>query len=431
MSNAIMAKSAVRGPSTSKRPLSAGRPAKLSFIPDILEQHVEELGFLWGQRQSALRSADYGFGAFLELEARISAHVHGIRVVGERGLAWIEPGLAADDPLEAFASGFALTHLRSATLLERAVDAFESADGPRRDGLRHALRHGPAACALDRLELLARHGAAPLAAAAAEVCAFHGRADLPADRLHAFLLSDDALVRAAGWRLVAYRIAHVEPRVYAAGVDDEDPAVRRAAMHAAAWCGQAGLLPWLRTLAQSPSADTLDALHLLAVLGNADDALLLDRIAGERMVGPAGFELLGALGDPRAIGTILKALEDEDPAIAAAAGRAFARMTGVDVTSGRTATIRSAGGVADEIDAEFQEDVALPDAEHAYALWRSRGALASATRIAQGFDLGRQLTRDTFGALDMASRWDVCLRGRFHGAWSGSPLWLETFPQPR
>jgi len=29
----------------------------------------------------------------------------------------------------------------------------------------------------------------------------------------------------------------------------------------------------------------------------------------------------------------------------------------------------------------------------------------------------------------MESRWEVCLRARFSGTWSGSPLRLERFPQ--
>ena len=41
---------------------------KLRYLPDILEEHVEELAFLWGQRRTAIRSPIYTRRALLQLE---------------------------------------------------------------------------------------------------------------------------------------------------------------------------------------------------------------------------------------------------------------------------------------------------------------------------------------------------------------------------
>src|SRR5437879_3769442 len=54
----------------------------LTYIPDILEEHLEELGFLWGLRRTALRSPLYSPRAFTYLEERIVGHLDGILADG-------------------------------------------------------------------------------------------------------------------------------------------------------------------------------------------------------------------------------------------------------------------------------------------------------------------------------------------------------------
>ena len=48
-------------------------PAPIAtFIPDILEEHVEELAFLWEQRQAAVRDPRYTMRELTQLEQRIT-----------------------------------------------------------------------------------------------------------------------------------------------------------------------------------------------------------------------------------------------------------------------------------------------------------------------------------------------------------------------
>jgi len=75
--------------------------------------------------------------------------------------------------------------------------------------------------------------------------------------------------------------------------------------------------------------------------------------------------------------------------------------------------------------------VTLPDPELARRLWERVQPWARAGRLCRGLDVSTPLTREAFAALDMESRWEVCMRARFSGAWSGSPLQLERFPQGR
>ena len=91
---------------------------------------------------------------------------------------------------------------------------------------------------------------------------------------------------------------------------------------------------------------------------------------------------------------------------------------------------RPNSGEPDEFEAEFQEEVTLPDPEIAQRHWKLvKPVFQQACRLRRGFDVGGALTPEVFGALDMESRWEILLRARFQGKWSGSPLRLERFPQ--
>ncbi len=57
-------------------------PASL-VIPHIIEQHVEEAGFLWGQRSNAVNEPHYDLNDLIKLDDRVAAHLDGIVVAGE------------------------------------------------------------------------------------------------------------------------------------------------------------------------------------------------------------------------------------------------------------------------------------------------------------------------------------------------------------
>ena len=73
-------------------------------MPDILEEHLEELAFLWGQRQAALRHPEHTLRSFSGLEERIEAHLHGLLAVGDQANPLLEEKLTCDDELVVFAA---------------------------------------------------------------------------------------------------------------------------------------------------------------------------------------------------------------------------------------------------------------------------------------------------------------------------------------
>lgn len=405
-------------------------PAPRSFLPDIFEQHLEAIGFLWGRRRSALRSPDYTLAEFCDLEDRITAHLHGVLAAGDLALPILEDRLSEDDPLLVFAAAHALLHHESEATVARLLDAFAQSADARLAGLREAFCHGPARALLPQIEQLYHAAATPVATAAAEVLAFHSALRATPQDTERLLRDEDPRVRQRGWLLIGYLGARVEPKTYAAAMRDRDAAVRRTALHAGAWCGEPGILPACRKLATDAPAESLDALELLAILGGPEDLPRFRALGDTRELGPLRFRPLGTFGQPALMDTVLDGIADPDPATAVAAGAAFAKMTGQGVDSDRRAKLPPEGGGApDELEAEFQEEVTLPDPELARRMWERVPPWARAGRLCRGLDVSAQLTPEAFAALDMESRWEVCLRARYSGAWSGTPLRLERFPQ--
>ncbi|HEU4628426.1 MAG TPA: hypothetical protein VFS08_01735 [Gemmatimonadaceae bacterium] len=403
---------------------------KLTHLPDVLEEHFEELQFLWGRRPAALRSPAHTARTLAELDERIAARLQGLLAQGEHTLPLLEAGLAGDDPMAVFAAAFTLLHLGGEPALGRVREALAGAEGPRLEALRQAVCAGPAGALLPSLEALVRMAAPPVAVAAAEAVAVQAGVAPEAARLERFLHDDDPAVRTGAWRIVANVAPPLEARTYAAGLRDEPP-VRRAAIDAAMWTGQPGIVDVARRAAEAPAPENLDLLHVLAVLGGPAELPRIAAVARATALGPARFALLGAYGHPALVDLLLTELLNPDPVVAAAAGAAFTRMTGADIDSGQRATAPPPDGVEpDAFEAEFAEEVALPDPERARRHWAAVcEGLAQASRICAGHDLARPLDAEAAARLDLESRWEMYLRARFAGAWRGSPRDLEHFPQ--
>ena len=402
----------------------------LAFIPDIAEEHFEELQFLWSQRRNALHSAAYTMLEIGRLEERIEAHVQGLLVLGEHLPEFVALGLASSDSMPAFAAAYALLRLGSETALERVRTALLQAEGNRLEGIREALAHGPAQPLIPLLQSLFISAAPPLAVAAGEALAFHRALQLSPEQLLPLLRDEAPAVRRGAWRIAAYGGMALQPALYDIALRDGDPGVKAAALTAAAWNGYGGWLTYCRALADTPEPDGVPAIAMLAAVLPPQEYKAVTALAALPAFGPERHQIAAAFGHPVMIDFLLAEMESADPATAAGAGAAFSRMLGIAVESGRRATLPPADGKqVDEFEAEFLDEVPLPDVTHAREHWeRVRPRLAHATRVAHGVDVSGGINRETFGLLDMASRRELCLRARLTSGWSGTPLILEQFP---
>jgi uncharacterized protein (TIGR02270 family) len=406
-------------------------PTTATFITDLLDHHLDELGFLWARWRGSLRDPDYTLKAVDELEERINGHVDGVRVPGEQAYPRLIELLEGEDADLVFAAALSLLHTGSPELVARALERLDVAEEDLYAALCTALAYGPLPPdRLDRVRALLSAQPTLRAIAAAEVLAFHGALQLTGDQLRYFVEDEDAEARIAGWRLAALAGARLPPQSYSAALRDEDPGVTAAALEAGAWSGEPGTLAALRHLAESPSPERVEALRLLGVLGGPEDLPRVQTLMGSPELGPGRFRIAAAYGHPALMQLILDALEDPDAATAAAAGEAFMKMTGVDIESDtRVALPPADGSEPDEFEEEFLDEVTLPDAASGRKRWSElEPGLSAAARIARGVALspdGGDMD------LDMESRWDMALRSRSSGARPGSALDLERFPQAR
>ena len=229
------------------------------------------------------------------------------------------------------------------------------------------------------------------------------------------------------------QIAIDSPRPYQAALEDEDPDVRREALQAAAWTGQTWLLQYCRTVSADPAPEHWDAIYLLAVLGKPSDLERIHSAAKSEPLGPQRFAILGAFGHPRVVPILLQAIASDDPRAAVAAAAAFTKITGVDIESDQRVQLPPEDdSEPDEFEQEFLDEVMLPDPKRAQEHWNKvKDQFAQGTRWCRGFGLSDGVSEEILNQLDMQSRWEACLRGKFEGDWQGSPIDLEVFPQDR
>ncbi len=409
----------------------------VKVIPDILEEHFEEFEFLWGQRQEALRSAEYTLTELLELEERIEAHIQGLLVGGENTIPFVQEGLFQDDPQVAFAAAYTMLRFNIESASGQVMDAFLQAKGEQLDGIGKALCHGSIDIIFSQLQETAASAGAPIAVSAGEALAFHKKFDARMPRLGEFQQDDNAQVRRAAWRLTMLTSTNqplspdISSRLTDAAKHDEDPAVRNEAILAAIWARQPWVPEHCRKLSDEPSPNNWDAIYHLAILGKPSDLTRILAVANVHELGPQRFRALGAFGHPGVIETLLEGIKSENPLTATAAGAAFTKITGADIESDKVIQVPPEdGSEPDEFEQEFLDEVTLPSSDSAQAHWQQvKTDFSSGIRWCSGLNLTQPAGMEVLDQLDLESRWEACLRGRFENTWHGSLIDLEIFPQ--
>ena len=407
------------------------------FLIELYQEHLEEASSLFEQRQDAIKDPDYTLPELIELEERIAAHIDGLVLGREKAMAVCQEGLSSGETSTTLAAAYALLNMDHRDAADLVWQAFQEAENGPLQGLCMAMSYGRIDMILAQLQEALASAAAPVAVAAAEALACHEKPGPTVPRLGEFLQNEDALVRGAAWRLIMLNASSLLPgpemsaRLSAAVTNDEDPAVREQALYAAAWTRQPWLLEHCRQMADEPTVDNWDAVLLLAVLGKPTDLNRILAVAGATELGPRRFHALGAFGHPQVVELLLENMKSEDPLTAVAAGAAFKKISGTDIESDRRVQIPPAdGSEPDEFEQEFLDEVTLPDPEAAQTHWQKvREEFTSGMRWCNGRSLTEPAGEEVLGQLDLESRWEACLRGRFEGTSLRSLADLEVFPQ--
>lgn len=381
------------------------RPGRPPVMPDLVEEHFDELDFLWEVREANLRTPDWSLADLAWHEERAEAHLDGLRLAELHAIDLALPRLGSGEMSTALAATLVLCAAASDDLLQPIVGALRTADPPVVDGIRRALRHGIPDPLWSVLRDLATGDDALRAATANDVLAFVGAGDVDLGDLSRH---QDPAVRTlalgAAGRLGAIRAADVE-----AALQQAEPAVRRAALQAAARCGLPTLAGLCRTTATRHTDPDPEALAMLGALGDPADEALLRAAMQRPELAKTAVQALGALGRTSAVPLLLELARD--PVLGVTAAFAYQRITGCrDVFGNKPWPPPPVADGEDE-----REDLP-PDPDRMAADWRTRGASMAPDRAWQ---FGRVIDGDRlpacFDELPLHARVDVYLRLRALG----------------
>jgi uncharacterized protein (TIGR02270 family) len=297
---------------------------------DVVEEHLDEAGFLRQTWEEALRSPLYTLAEIAAgPEERMLAHLDGLVVTGRRAAErLLLPALGADDAGQVFAAAFALLVSEDGDFTDAVVEALGEAEPEPRAAIRRAL------CVVPRAELGATLAArVPGAKPAAQAELLEVLAYLRLDagvRLEPLFASEDPVERARALRIARVFPARLDPRAVEHGLVDPVPEVRAAAL-------ETGLVTGVRSAPAACEAELSQGgpayatAALLTALSGEERAVapLVTALADDDLVAPATFAL-GFTGRLSAADALLELmLRDEARAPLAAEG--FCAITGLVV----------------------------------------------------------------------------------------------------
>jgi uncharacterized protein (TIGR02270 family) len=360
----------------------------------ILEQHAEEASFLWLQRRRAVRAPHYTLRQLAGLDARLEAHVDGLRVAGADAWPVLKETLPLEEPGDLFAAISLAVALGQEALLEQAYTVAEGA-GALASGAVSALAWAPP----DRADREARKLLASRSAARRRlaVASFAVRRVDPGAPLLEAAADGDPMLRARALRALGELGKADHLGLLQGSLGAEDPGVRFWAAWAAALLS-AGAEPvaLLKSVAEAGAAGAEDAVRLAARrLSPAEARAWRDRLAKKPETARLAVLAAAAAGDPSAVPWLLEQMKVLP--LARLAGEAYELITGADLEEVRLTAPPPEGFEAGPTESPEDENVEVdpdgelpwPDAARVGKDWEGRrGRLPEGKR----FLLGREPT---------------------------------------
>ncbi len=384
-------------------------------FPDIVEEHLDELEFLWEQREASLFSPDWALADLADHEERAEAHLDGLRLSELHGVDLARERISSDDPSAAAAATLILHNSGEGQYRDLILDALQTAEQGAVEGIRWGLRQVAPGEYPSRLEALLGDEDGHRAAAAAHILAFWR---LPAPGLDVLLSREDAATRRLALG-AASRLGELYPQEIAAAVEAPDTEVRRAGLEAAAWLGVPGVARHCRSAAGREMDPDPEAVLFLGILGDQEDLPLLETLVGHKEMGPFAVTALGTMGRVEAIPKLLELMGDDTLGVLATA--AYKRITGAGDVEGE------APFPAPEVpEGEDEPEDLPPDPEKARADWEGRkGTMTPAASWQMGLPVpSDEFFHDT-QTLTLEARRDLYLRLRARGGSAVPDMELE------
>ena len=378
--------------------------ASHKVLRDVMEEHLEEAGFLWTQWESALDAPDYTLDELAAREEqRLVAHLDALVLGGpEVAGELLMPALEQDEAETCLAAALAMTAGGQGEVVLEALGAAGQMT-PGVWGLRRALE----LCTLDVVEqglrdLIAASDSPLARALALEALAFHGAHAGP---LPEELQSDEdphvtlSLLRAA-------RVAPGAPAglLVERGLHSERAGVRDAALETGLLLGQEAARARCASLVQDPTPGCRVAMGLWALLGDLADGGVFQPALGIPELRLDALWALGYCGSLEAAELCMAALQDGDDLVAAAAAEALCAITGLNLQA--SGLVRAPEPADDDDEGGLtlatvpEENLLAPDVDGLCAWWEEHSnELKPGARLLMGRPAGpAALARALHGA---------------------------------
>lgn len=388
-----------------------GRPPVLA---DIVEEHFDELDFLWASREAMICAPSRTLADVAEIEERAEAHLDGLRLAEMHAVDLARKHVLSPQTFAATAATLVLLETETVAHAREVVEALQVAEAPAADRIRIGLLHSRIVLIQDELLTLAMRGELPTRAAAADVLSFHRIA--PPD-VRSLFASRDIPTLVSAYRVLG-RLSEMTERQLASGLASESPVVQRAALEAAARTGVPALRTHCSDAATRSVSPSIEALSFLGVLGHPGDAQLLRDALNRADRAEAALRGLGTLGRVAYVPALLEAMRI--PGLARAAGEAFTRITGARVPEGERPPLTA------HDESEPEDADGLPDVTWAEEYWKQHATeFDPAMRWQVGSCIPTARLPADFVGLPLVVRRDVYLSARAESAASIPDLELE------
>jgi len=379
----------------------------------VVQQHAEEAALLRHVRSVLVRAPHVRLLQLGRLDERITAHLDGLAVAGRHGNAYCLAALERPGAGEVFALAVRAIESRDSTLFERALALVPAAPEATR-GIASALGWVSAGDLQGVVRGLLAAKASGQRALGLAACRMHGVDPGPA--LLAGLNDEWPELRVAALRTAAeLGRADLLARARDSITDDNPELVFWAAWAACLLGDREASLRVLAVAAASfkettPRAERALMLALLASpFAQASELARALSHAAQASADPAHqrrlIRALGLLGDARFVPWLIDCMGE--PALARLAGESFSWITGADLARADLETLQAPAlpehpsDDPDEDDVSLDEDESLPwpDVAKVRAWWAGQGTMQAAAQAGQRLFCGEPPSAASAGRL--------------------------------
>jgi uncharacterized protein (TIGR02270 family) len=318
-----------------KSPPRAVRLTSEEFALGIHEEHLEEIGSLYLQRNYLLTDPEIAWKDLGNFEQRLLNHVDAIAIGGTQALRRVQELLASSDEAEIFAASLALGSISGHDTIDVIVQAMIAASDEIIPSYVDALKHAPHPEITHQMGALLSHERTKIRAAAMKVLGYRREGNPPG--IHRLLEEDESEVVAAAaeafGRLQDINAIPLLERLLL----HADMSVQPSIILALLQLGSPKALEQCRMLCQRGYHTEAKISFFLALSGKAADLSLLLQSSPEHNINQSVLEAVGILGNVQGVPTLLRILASEEDSLRLAAANSLQLITGAGLVE--TATI--------------------------------------------------------------------------------------------